>query len=140
MTGLHRLVVLLGLVVGGFATTTGAAYAYWSSTATATMTITTSALLATPAAPTNLACGGTNDPRTLSWTASARATEYHVYRDTGTLLFTVTATNLQMSELAMGSPQNTSQRYDVFVRAANEGGESPSSASLTVSFKGGRAC
>jgi hypothetical protein len=131
---------LPALVLGAFLAPATAAYGYWTATATAAVTVSTSVVPAPPTAPTNLTCTGSNDPRTLSWTASAGATSYRVYRDTGALLFTVTTTTLQMSEADMGTPQISSQRYGLVVRAANEGGESSSGAALTASFKAGRPC
>jgi hypothetical protein len=131
---------LLALVLGAFLAPATAAYGYWTATATATVTVSTSVVPARPAAPTNPTCAGGNDPRTLSWTASAGATAYHVYRDTGALLFTVTTTSLQVSETDMGTPESSSQRYDLVVRAANEAGESASGATVSVSFKAGRPC
>jgi hypothetical protein len=140
VTRLRHPAALLVLVLVAFGAPASAAYAYWTATATVSMTITTSAMPSRPAAPTNLTCGGSDDPRTLTWSASTGATEYRVYRDTGALLSTVTLPNLQISESTMGNPQTSSQRYDVFVRAWNEAGESASSAALSVSFKKGRPC
>jgi len=140
MTRTRRRVLVLVLALAAFLVPAATAYAVWSTTATVAMSVNTIAVVA-PTAPTGVTCTGTGDPLVLSWTAVTGATEYRIYQSPGnTLLRTVTTTGTQFTEAQMATPM-TSQKYDVFVRAWNEGGESPSSTPTTeMNFKGNKAC
>lgn len=141
MTRRARALVVLGLLLGCFLAPATAAYALWSATATATLTgVSTAAAPAVPTAPTGVTCTGTGDPLTLSWTAVATATEYRIYRTPGNVLLrTVTTTSASFTEANMGN-QAPNQSYNVVVRAYNVSGESPSSATAIMNFKGNKAC
>jgi hypothetical protein len=136
-----RLLAVAVLAVVAFLAPAAAAYAYWSSTASMTVTVSTSAVPGAPTAPTGVTCTGTGSPLVLSWTAVSTATEYRVYRTTNltTPLHTVTTTSSTFTEAQMGT-STASQTYDVVVRAWNESGESSSSATVSMNFKGNKAC
>ncbi|MFB9523043.1 chitinase [Streptomyces cremeus] len=79
-----------------------------------------------PAAPAGLAAGTvTSTTAALSWSASAGATSYAVYRD-GVRAATVTGTSATLTGLAPATA------YRVQVAALNDDGESAKSAAVTV--------
>lgn len=82
--------------------------------------------VAVPAAPTGLRAGAaTASSVPLSWTASAGATGYHVYRG-GTKVLDTTGTSATVTGLAASSA------YSFQVSAVNAAGESAKSAAVSV--------
>ncbi|MEU5659635.1 glycoside hydrolase family 18 protein [Streptomyces sp. NPDC047737] len=87
--------------------------------------------VAVPAAPTGLRAGtATASTVPLSWTASAGATGYRVYRD-GTKVLDATGTSATVTGLAASSA------YSFQVAAVNAAGESAKSAAVSVSTAAG---
>ncbi|MET9595704.1 glycoside hydrolase family 18 protein [Streptomyces sp. NPDC006516] len=87
--------------------------------------------VAVPAAPTGLRAGtATASTVPLSWTASAGATGYRVYRD-GTKVLDTTGTSATVTGLAASSA------YSFQVAAVNAAGESAKSAAVSVSTAAG---
>jgi Fibronectin type III domain len=135
---LARPLIVAVLALGTFLAPGWAAYALWSSTATATLSgVSTAPAPAVPGAPGNAACTGAT--RVLSWTAPSTGgapTGYNVYRDNGNSVGTTTSTTFTLTEAAMGSPQQTNGKYTVLVKAYNISGEGAASATVPVQFKG----
>ena len=142
---LARPLVVAALALGTFLAPGWAAYALWSSTATATLTgVTTAAAPAAPGKPTGLACTGTAT-KVLTWTAGAggAATSYTVYRDNGASDVTVGTsgtTSLTITEAMMGSPIITNGKYTLYVTATNITGTSAASASFQAMMKPSQQC
>jgi hypothetical protein len=134
-----RLPVVLGVVLGLLLGGGGAAYAWWTVTATLAAQTASGATLA---APTQLTCTGLFS-YTLGWTApptpalpASASVQYVVSRQTGTAapvqIGTTTATSLT---LAAGTvPNNQTSTVTVQARVANGGVEwtSPASAGVSV--------
>ncbi len=134
MTRTRQRVLVLVLALAAFLVPAATAYAVWSTTATVAVTANTISVVP----PTNVACSGSNNAITLSWTAVAGATGYTVYRKPNATTFveagTTTGTSLLLSESMMGTPQESNGKYDVVVRASNGGG-SADSAIFKIQFK-----
>ena len=141
---LARALIVAAIALGTFLAPGVAAYALWSSTATATLTgVTTAAAPAAPGAPTGLDCTGTST-KVLTWSAGSGGapTSYTVYRDNGASDVTAgtsTTTSLTITEAMMG-PTVPNQKYTVYVTATNITGTSAASANLQVNMKAGQAC
>jgi len=99
------------------------------SAAGAALGVRTKVVPTIPAAPTGLTATVTSNSATLSWTASAGATDYDVYRN-GTLVGSV----IGVTFADMGLTAST--RYTYTVRARNEAGTSAPSAALIVETTG----
>lgn len=143
---LARALVVAAIALGTFLAPGVAAYALWSSTATATLSgVTTAAAPAAPGKPTGLACSGTAT-KVLTWTAGSPGgapTSYTVYRDNAandSTVGTVTTTSLTITEAMMGTPTIPNQKYTVYVTATNITGTSAASTTLQVNLKPGQAC
>ncbi len=132
------LVALCAVLVPGVA-----AYALWSTTATATLTgVTTAAAPALPGKPTGLDCTGTTT-KVLTWSAGpgGAPTSYTVHRDNGNLVGTSSTTSLTITEAMMGSPTVTNGKYLVNVTATNISGTSAASTpNFQVMMKTSQAC
>ena len=86
-----------------------------------------------PAAPTGLTVTGTTTTSvSLSWTGSAGATGYNVYRG-ATKVASVTGTTSTVTGLTAGT------QYTFNVTATNSAGESPHSANVTATTQSGSA-
>ncbi|HEY5136617.1 MAG TPA: hypothetical protein VIJ41_12550 [Candidatus Nanopelagicales bacterium] len=111
--------------------TNGVAYSY-AVTATVTSgdsakstAVSVTPYVLTPAAPTGLVATGGNAQVSLSWTASANASGYKVYRGT-----TLVATQTGTSYVDTGLTNGTSYSYTVV--ATNGSASSPASAAATA--------
>ena len=139
---LARALIVAAIALGTFLAPGMAAYALWSSTATATLTgVTTAAAPAAPGAPTGLNCTGTST-KVLTWSAGSGGapTSYTVYRDNGNTVGTSTTTSLTITEAMMGSPSVANGKYNVNVKATNIGGTSAASANFQVMMKTSQSC
>ena len=134
MTRSRQRVLVLVLALAAFLVPAATAYAVWSATATVAVTANTISVVP----PTNVACSGSNNAITLSWTAVSGATGYTVYRKPNATTFveagTTTGTSLLLNEAMMGTPTESNGKYDVVVRASNGGG-SADSAIFKIQFK-----
>jgi Fibronectin type III domain len=89
---------------------------------------------AIPPAPTNLAfTGGGESSVVLTWTASAGATTYNVYRKVAGGGYTLIATGLTSATYTDSALANGTV-YLYVVTAVNSSGESPPSNSVTVTY------
>ena len=143
---LARALIVAAIALGTFLAPGVAAYALWSSTATATLTgVTTAAAPAAPNAPTNLSCSGSGTgARTLSWSAPVAGgtpAGYRVYRsDTGTKVGETGATSISLTEVQVGNDKSN-QMYPVVVRSYNITAESTTgNPTYTMSFKTNQSC
>ena len=142
---LARPLIVAALALGTFLVPGWAAYALWSSTATATLNgVTTAAAPAAPGKPTGLTCTGTAT-KVLSWTAGpgGAATSYTVYRDNAANDVTVgtsTTTSLTITEAMMGTPTVPNGKYTLYVTATNISGTSAASTTVTAMMKPSQAC
>ena len=139
---LARALIVAAIALGTFLAPGMAAYALWSSTATATLTgVTTAAAPAAPGAPTGLNCTGTST-KVLTWSAGSGGapTSYTVYRDNGNTVGTSTTTSLTITEAMMGSPSVANGKYSVNVKATNISGTSAASANFQVMMKTSQSC
>src|SRR5271167_1378930 len=87
-------------------------------------------VLPPPAAPTGLAAAEGNAQVSLSWTASATATSYHVKRSTSSGAETQIAAPTSTSYTDSGLTNGT--KYYYVVSAANSGGESANSSEVSA--------
>ncbi len=121
------------------ATTT---YALWTSSATATLSVTTGAPAPTP--PGGVSCNGSSDSISLFWAAVPGATEYRIYRLNGTAyvqIATVTGTTSPVfTEGSMLEPKNPNDKYNLVVRAYNSAGAFADSAVFEIRFKQKTGC
>ena len=118
------------------------AYALWSTTATASLTVSTAASVPLP--PGGITCNGNKDSISLSWPAVAGATEYRVYRLSGAVYIpiatTTSTTSPVFTEGSMLEPQNPNNKYNVVVRSYNSAGASADSAVFEIRFKQQTGC
>ena len=110
--------------------TNNATYSYYVTAINGTesapsATISVTPFVLTPAAPTGLTATPGNAQVSLSWTASANATGYKVYRD-GVLVSTQATTTYLSTGLTNG------QTYAYYVVATNGSASSPSSATVSA--------
>src|SRR5271155_244182 len=87
-------------------------------------------VLPPPAAPTGLAAAAGNAQVSLSWTASATATSYHVKRSTSSGTETQIAAPTSSSYTDTGLSNGTKYYYEV--SAVNSGGESANSSEVSA--------
>ena len=143
---LARALIVAAIALGTFLAPGVAAYALWSSAATATLTgVTTAPPPAAPGKPTGLDCTGTAT-KVLTWAAGAPGgapTSYTVYRDNGASDVTVgtsTTTSLTITEAMMGTPPIANGKYTLYVTATNIAGTSPASATFVAMMKPSQSC
>lgn len=135
---LHRVATAVAALAIAFTASTTTAYALWSTTGSATFTVTLHTPPATaPDAPTGLACTlkPTGADVRFSWSGPHNAT-YRVYR-VGDSAPLTTASSTQTAWVTSGDfgAPNADQKYRVVVRTVVGGVESVDSAVLRFDFQ-----
>lgn len=132
-----RLLLTVAVLTGAFVAPGTAAYAYWSSTSSLSVYVSTLPLaLGVPGTVSCTVTGATT--RQLTWSPVPAAVGYRVYRASGTQVATTTGTSVSLTEAAMVVP-DASHTYSLSVRSYSVTGESPSSVPVSVNFTTGRS-
>ena len=138
----RRTIIISAIGVMAFLAPATTAYALWSTSATATLTVSTAA--SAPVPPGGITCQGNRDSISLSWPAVPGATEYRIYRLDGPvyvpLATTTITTSPAFSEASMLEPQNPNNKYNVVVRSYSSAGSFAESAAFEIRFKQQTGC